>query len=350
MSSDASVAAVRVAERFCEKILPGVSRTFAISIRLLPGELGRAVLCAYLLCRIADTIEDEAGTAVAVKAGRFDHMLAAFESAGAADAFQDSVLTIVGDPAHVELVRHSALVFTLWRDLSPETRAPVRRWVEEMVRGMRKILLAHPAGIRLKTLAEYQEYCYYVAGTVGHMLTDLWRVHSSAINQKTYEALEKKARAFGEALQTVNILKDVAADAERENAIYVPDELLRAHGSSHATILDPAYETANHAALAALIELAWKNLDEARDYLLLVPRRAVSVRLFCILPLLYAYATLRDLTRSHAMLRRGGQVKIARAEVRSLMWAGMAGAGSNGLIGALVGRVRERPFVLPGFG
>src|SRR5262249_15596001 len=146
---------------------------------------------------------------------------------------------------------------------------------EEMVRGMRKVVLEHPQGIRLQTIDAYREYCYYVAGTVGYMLTDLWHEHSSAVNARVYEKLRKNARAFGEALQTVNILKDVAVDAVKENSIYVPEELLRASGSSHATILDPAYETANHAAITALITLAWKNLDEARDYLLDVPRRAL---------------------------------------------------------------------------
>ena len=47
------------AERFGREVLPAVSRTFALSIRVLPGTLGRAVLTAYLLCRIADTVEDD---------------------------------------------------------------------------------------------------------------------------------------------------------------------------------------------------------------------------------------------------------------------------------------------------
>ena len=52
-------ARLRYAEKFGRVVLPEVSRTFAISIRFLPGTLGRAVLTAYLLCRIADTIEDD---------------------------------------------------------------------------------------------------------------------------------------------------------------------------------------------------------------------------------------------------------------------------------------------------
>jgi farnesyl-diphosphate farnesyltransferase len=336
---------VRIAEAFCERILPAVSRTFAISIRLLPGELGRSVLCAYLLCRIADTVEDDRSLPAEAKARLLEQMLEGFDSEAQSAEFQAVAATLTGDTAHIELVRHSDDVFTLWRDLPAGSRVHVRRWVAEMAKGMRKIVLEYPSGVRLQTLDQYREYCYYVAGTVGYMLTDLWHEHSGAVNARVYETLKKDARAFGEALQTVNILKDVAVDAERENSIYVPEELLRAHGSSHATILDPAHETANHAAITSLITLAWKSLDDARDYLLHIPRRAVAVRLFCILPLLFAYATLRELTGSRAMLRRGGNVKISRREVRALIAAGMLAAPTNSGVSWLFGRVRRRPFV-----
>lgn len=338
---------LREAEQFSERILRGVSRTFEISIRLLPGELRRSVRCAYLLCRIADTVEDAAPFPADQKATLFDLMHRGFDGADAAERFRAALIGIPGDSAHVELAERADAVFAVWRSLAPRYQAPVRRWVGEMVIGMRRIVLEHPAGVRLRTMEEYHDYCYVVAGTVGHMLTELWRAHSPAIDADTYAALDARARAFGEALQTVNILKDVAVDAERENAIYVPDALLRAHGSSHDGILDPARETANHAALSVLIALAWKNLDTARDYLLHLPRRTLAARVFCALPLLYAYATLRDLTGSRAMLRPGGNVKIDRAEIRSLMMLGVVCAPSNAALAWLVGRVRRAPFVLP---
>lgn len=338
-----NTADLRDAERYCRDILPGVSRTFAISIKLLPGPLGRAVLSAYLLCRIADTVEDDQAMAPDDKAALLDALLAAFDDAAASEAYPAAAAAVQGDAPHVDLVRHTHLVFRIWRALPAASAVAVRRWVEEMGRGMRSFVLRYPHGIRIRTLEEYREYCYYVAGTVGYMLTDLWRANSAAITPRLYDALWAKARNFGEALQTVNILKDVAIDAERENSIYVPEELLRTHGSAHATLLDPAHETANHTALSELIALAWANLDAARDYLLLIPRRALPVRLFCILPLLFAYATLRDLTRSRAMLRPGGTVKISRREVRTLMIAGLAVAGSNAGVRWLVGRVRRAP-------
>src|ERR1700730_2043957 len=46
-------------EVFQDRILPHVSRTFALTIPQLPPGLRTAVTSAYLLCRIADTIEDE---------------------------------------------------------------------------------------------------------------------------------------------------------------------------------------------------------------------------------------------------------------------------------------------------
>jgi len=199
-------------------------------------------------------------------------------------------------------------------------------------------------GIRIQSLEEYREYCYYVAGTVGYMLTDLWHEHSSSIGTQRHALLRERCRAFAEALQTVNILKDVAVDAEQENAVYVPEELLEAHGSTQSRILAPELLTQNRAALAQLIQLAWHDLEEARIYLLDIPRRAVAIRLFCILPLLLAYATLRDLVQSSAMLQPGGSVKISRREVKSLLVTGAMLAMSNNGVRWLVSRVRRRRF------
>ena len=336
----------RDARRFCELILPAVSRTFALGIRVLSGTLGQAVLDAYLLCRIADTVEDAPGIDPDVKAALFDDFLLAFDHDEALIRFLQGVSTLPGERAHLMLTRNTDLVLQHFAMLPERTREVVKKWVAEMARGMRKFVLLYPNGIRIQTVEEYQEYCYYVAGTVGYMLTDLWYEHSSIINARRYEVLRERCRAFAEALQTVNILKDVAVDVEKENSIYIPEELLRAHGSSQNTILAPDLVSSNRAALTQLIQLAWRDLEEARNYLLLIPRRAVSIRLFCILPLLLAYATLRDLVESTAMLRSGGSVKISRREVKSLLMTGSMLVMSNWAVRRLVERVRRRAFEL----
>lgn len=324
--------------------MPSVSRTFALSIRFLPGLLGRAVAAAYLLCRIADTIEDDGSMTAERKAELFDAFRRALDDDAAAREFVALVRDVRGDAAHIDLIRHTDQACLLLRSLPAPTRAHVVRWVVEMVTGMKKFVGLYPNGIRIQTLAEYREYCYYVAGTVGCMLTALWREYTPSIGDREYAALWERCQKFGEALQTVNILKDIAWDAEHENAIYIPARALAEHGSGHDTLLDAAHMDGNKAAVASFIELAWKDLDEALEYLYRIPRRAIAIRAFCVLPLLYAYATLRDLSASRSMLRAGGSVKISRAEVRSLMVIGLAVVCSNGLLRLLVARVKERPF------
>ncbi|MCX5761532.1 MAG: squalene/phytoene synthase family protein [Gemmatimonadetes bacterium] len=335
---------VRDAERYAREVLPAVSRTFSLSVQVLPGALGRAVLCAYLLCRIADTVEDDGHASPERKAALLEEFLACLDSADAADAFPAQAADIQGDVAHVGLLRHTDLVCVLFRSLPPRSRDRVAHWVREMGHGMASFVLRHPQGLRIQTLEEYREYCYYVAGTVGCMVTELWREHGPALSPPRYEALWARCTQFGEALQTVNILKDIAVDAERENAIYVPEQMLVAHGSSQALLLDPERVTENRAAVGEFIALAWTDLDVAFEYLLLLPRRALAIRAFCVLPLLYAYATLRELTRTDAMLRPGGTVKISRREVKSLMIAGLGALASNALLRRLVAVVRVRPF------
>ena len=338
------------AERFGREILPAVSRTFALSIKLLPGTLGKAVLVSYLLCRIADTLEDEPALPAEAKAVLLDDLLACFDDAGAADAFPARVASLRGEPAHVRLTQHADLVFVEYRGLPTGTRAAVRQWVGEMIVGMRKFVLLYPHGIRIQHIEEYREYCYYVAGTVGYLLTDLWREHAPSIGQRRYEALRERCRAFAEALQTVNILKDVATDAERENSIYIPESLLQEHGSSHAGILAGRHLAGTQAALGTLVKLAWHDLEGARSYLLLIPRRAVAIRLFCGLPLLFAYATLRDLTRRPQALARREVVKISRREVKSLTLLGCLVILSNRGLAWLADRAMRRPVVLWGEG
>lgn len=334
------------AERFCQDILPQVSRTFALSIRFLPGNLGRAVLSSYLICRIADTVEDDPLASVDTKIKLLDQLLDCFDDPALADRYPEKVHNLAGETAHVDLVQHTDWVFTLFRTLPRRSQQRVRHWVSEMIRGMQKFVTLHPRGIRIQTLEEYKEYCYYVAGTVGYLLTDLWHEHSPSVGDEEYKLLLQRCAAFGEALQTVNILKDIAWDAEHENSIYIPEKALQAQGSSHLTLLSPGLLSSNHAAIKDLVELAWTDLEDALEYLISIPKAAVPIRIFCILPLLFAYATLRDVTQSTAMLESGGTVKISRAEVKSLMIMGPLAVLSNHSLRWLVDQVRQKPFLL----
>jgi len=332
------------ADRYTRALLPRVSRTFALGVQLLPPHLELPVRLGYLLCRIADTIEDDLALSAGRKAQLLDDFVRCFDDADGADAYGGAMVELTANADYLALVMATGEVFALYRRLDDATREILRHWILVMVEGMHSFVLAYPKGIRISNVSEFRRYCYYVAGTVGHLLTDLWQERSNAVDARVYARLREDCEAFGEALQVVNILKDVAWDAERENSIYVPADMLFAAGSSHAGILDASRRAENRAALEPLIQIAKHDIERSLCYIENIPRFAWRVRLFCILPILFAIATTREIEHSEAMLIPGGGVKISRAEVRNIIIAARTSTLSSRSLRWLVDRVRERPF------
>src|SRR5262245_45182347 len=156
---------------FCREMLPKVSRTFALCIRFLPANLDYAVLVAYLLCRVADTIEDS----VALKPADKDALLAHFRSCldeGGPDA-APLASAFAGSQAHDEgLAARAEAVLREFRRLPQAQRDAIRPWVKEMCAGMAEFARRGTGDTaRMEALASVEDldrYCYYVAGTVGH--------------------------------------------------------------------------------------------------------------------------------------------------------------------------------------
>jgi farnesyl-diphosphate farnesyltransferase len=332
------------ADRITRTLLPRVSRTFGLGIKLLPARLELPVRLAYLLCRIADTVEDDLSIDAPRKVQLLEEFATCFDDAELADTYGRTVSELTANDGCLALVTSSADVFALYRLLDPATQSILRRWICEMAGGMQAFIRRYPGGIRIADIAEFRYYCFYVAGTAGHLLTELWHQHSNSVDGRTYARLVKDCESFGEALQTVNILKDIAWDAERENAIYVPADLLGAAGSNHAGILDAGRRAENRAALEPLLVMAKDDLERALRYIENIPLSALRVRLFCVLPLLFAVATVREIEQSQAMLVPGGSVKISRAEVRNIMVAATTSTLTNASLRWLVARIRQRPF------
>lgn len=115
------------AAAFCREILPQVSRTFALSIRVLPGDLGNTVRTSYLLCRIADTIEDEPQLSAEQKAEWFDVLRACFDCPDAAAEFAERAPALTGDPATFALrvARTSSSRSTARCRTTPEVRSGI---------------------------------------------------------------------------------------------------------------------------------------------------------------------------------------------------------------------------------
>lgn len=301
---------------FCRAILPKVSRTFALGIRLLPAPLEEAVRTSYLLCRIADTIED----AAAFPADRKRALLERFRVCLDTPTEDRAALAVAFSQAASDeerLVRECDRVFRTFHALSVEERAAVRPWVQEMATGMAEF--AARRGTRegiaaLATVAELDRYCYYVAGTVGHLLTGLFRIHHRRMTAARYERLEALATSFGLGLQLTNIIKDVADD-RRRGWSFVPRDLCEVAGLSPDDLQDPSHGSEAHRVMEALIAKAKTHLRDALAYCTTLPTAAYRIRIFCLTSLYFAIRTLRVAERDPRLLDPTHKVKITRAEV-----------------------------------
>ncbi|MEP6886438.1 MAG: squalene/phytoene synthase family protein, partial [Gammaproteobacteria bacterium] len=197
-------------EVYQDQILPHVSRTFALTIPQLPEGLRTAVSCAYLLCRIADTIEDEPALSPPETLAflrRFSAVLAGEEvptvlARDIGPRLSDRTLATEHD-----LVLNMDRVIGVMRSLNEQQQAAIRRCVDLMCYGMPRFQFS----ASLKGLArstDLDDYCYYVAGVVGDMLTDLFCDHSPDIARHR-PALSAISASFAQGLQMTNILKDV---------------------------------------------------------------------------------------------------------------------------------------------
>ncbi|MGB9624533.1 MAG: squalene/phytoene synthase family protein, partial [Phycisphaerae bacterium] len=229
--------------QLCEQMLPGVSRTFAVLIPELPVPLREEVGCAYLLCRIADTVEDAEHVPIERRLRAFDALAAAFHEMPR-EARLGELASLTGgwalDADHRRLMDEAAAVFAAFDSFPEADRAVIRECVLEMIGGMRQTLCggASDGGpMSLGGMDDLERYCYYVAGVVGRMLTRLYWRHVYGGDAEPPPSLIEQGIEFGLGLQMTNVLKDQRADLSR-GVSYMPRDLAATLGVDADSLLD----------------------------------------------------------------------------------------------------------------
>jgi len=299
----------------CWAILPRVSRSFALVIRWLPRRLDDAVMVSYLICRIADTIEDSLRPLPEKR-----RLLAAF-----ADGLDSGRPEMPADGYPGEyrcLMSRTDEVLECYRSLPPAARDIIRARVREMCSGMSRW-----CDREIRTLSDQNDYCYYVAGLVGLMLTDLFLAYGH-VKERHHDQLRALAADFGLALQKVNILRDLRADL-LEGRCYWPSEILERHGLSPATVLIPGNVERALAAMKDLVEDHWAYLWKALRYLMQLPLGQLRLRIFCAIPLFMAESTVRFCEGNPAVFLGPRPVKIPGAQVRGIVMRALSLGSCN---------------------
>lgn len=319
---------VNAALAFQYAMLPGVSRTFALTIPQLPLGLRHVVANAYLLCRIADTIEDEASLPLDRKEHYQDLLAGVVAGRGSAEIFANEICPLLSHktlPAERDLVRNIGKVLQVTSGFSAGQRTAIERCITIMCRGMHRFQGA-ASRHGLRDMRALDDYCYHVAGVVGEMLTDLFCDYSPQIAARHTE-MRAFAVSFGQGLQMTNILKDVWDDLER-GVCWYPRSVFARHQFDLSTLSSEHHGRDFAAGLHELVTVAHGHLRNALAYTLLIPATEPGIRRFCSWAIGMAVLTLRKL-EEHPDFVSGSQVKISHSAVAWTMWLTRIGVRSD---------------------
>ncbi len=317
-SGDASV---------CWAELPKVSRSFALCIQVLPDPIREQIMVSYLLYRIIDTIEDS-DASIATKKEMFDLVLRLMnansfsekKTAAARDRLLDEIRAT---PEETGLLAELGAVLRVYFAQPREIRRAIARWGGVMADGMHEFLTRE-----ISTFRDQNKYSYYVAGVVGYLINDVL-YYNKVIDAKLRRRLRVHARNFGLALQKVNILRDVAKDL-REGRRYWPSHLIRRCGLTYEELCLPENRKK---ALHVLREYARESLGylhSAMFYVVSLPKKAVRVRMFCIIPLFMAIESFAKCNGNSEIFDAETRVKISRMKVYEIV-------AKSGLMGSFNG-------------
>jgi len=295
-----------------------VSRSFALVAPAVDEPLKDYLSIAYLVCRVVDNIED-CTMPFAWQQERFVEFAALLQDPTQAIPVlasweREKWPGLSKDEARMMSVADGQMLWQIYAQIPAQARASIARWALAMAKGMEQVINPDLTnfffsldGVRLPIKEDdYNRYCYYVAGTVGHMITELAITHYGLYGE-TAERLLINSEASGRALQKTNIVKDFAKDLQR-GVCFLPDEWL---------------QEVNHTPLAlAGAPVSWKEkvltnvlkeFENSVNYVLDLPLSAAGFRRASLLMMLPGYQTLLLAARNHQRLfTPAHEIKISR--------------------------------------
>lgn len=313
------------------QLLSEVSRSFYLTLRILPGAIRPQIGLAYLLARTADTVADTELVPVdrrlrALESFReriLGETRSALDLGELAKAAGNDHAAGPGLPSERVLLQRAEEACGLLTSLEAGDQARIREVLDIIVGGQMLDLrrfgnASEERIVALGTDEELDDYTYRVAGCVGEFWTRMCRTHVFPHAALDVERLLARGIRFGKGLQLVNILRDLPADL-RLGRCYLPAQRLAELGLSPAALLDPANEGKVRPLYNSWLDRAQDHLHEGWEYACSLPWRCARVRLACAWPALIGARTLGYL-RAGSILDPGRRIKVSRPEVKRILW------------------------------
>jgi farnesyl-diphosphate farnesyltransferase len=305
-------------------LLKATSRSFYLTLRVLPGAVRPQIGLAYLLARTADTIADTELVPLARRLDALQKLRKRILGSSAApldlSAFARPALR--DSPAERTLLEKVETSLALLQTLSPADRQLVRNVLATITSGQELDLWWFTGGTAQNVIAwkydvQLDDYTWRVAGCVGEFWTKMCRAHLLPHAKLDDTQWLADGVRFGKGLQLVNLLRDLPADLQKGRC-YLPAEKLAEIALAPADLLQPANEPKLRPLYNRYLDLAESYLAAGWTYTNTLPRGQVRVRLACAWPILIGVKTIRRL-RTDNVLDPQRRVKISRSEVRGIL-------------------------------
>lgn len=303
-------------------LLRNTSRSFYLTLRVLPGAIRPQIGLAYLLARTSDTIADTELVPVDQRLAALVAFRECLNSSAAAPPDFGELAAHQGSAAEKVLLENCRSSLGLLRALSAPDRDLVVWLLRVIVGGqeldLRRFGRANAKNIiALQHAGELDDYTYRVAGCVGEFWTRICRSHVFPKASLDDAVLLAEGVRFGKGLQLVNILRDLPADL-RHGRCYLPLDQLQARGLKPHDLLLPANEPQLRPLYDLYLDQAQAHLSTGWTYTNRWPRRRLRLRLACAWPLLIGAETI-SLLRRGSVLNADRRVKISRREVKRIL-------------------------------
>ncbi len=331
-------------------ILKQVSRSFYLTLNVLPQGVRDQMGLSYLFARAADTIADTELIDRELRLKYLNQFSAQFQTAEidwkAVQEIQTALIPHQRDSAESILLQRLEDCLKLYENFSAGDREQIQWLMEVLPDGMKMDLDRFPGEsathlTALSTLDELDRYTYYVAGCVGEFWTRMVCAHRPAMARWDVAEMSAIGVRFGKGLQLTNIVKDIARDLHNGRC-YVPESLLKEAGLKPADLLNEDSLPKFRPILDRLVRLAMEHLDQGWIYAMAIPRSEIRQRLACMWPILLAGETLKRVATAPDLLNPAVNVKAPRGVVYRVM-ALTVFTGASGHVGtAYWNRLRKQ--------
>jgi farnesyl-diphosphate farnesyltransferase len=308
-------------------LLKATSRSFYLTLRVLPARVRPQIGLAYLLARTTDTIADTEIIPLAQRLDTLNKLRERILGYTSRPLDLGELARQQGSPAEKMLLEKVEDALALLKTLSREDLSLVRDVLATIMGGQEMDLSRFAKASAKKIIApetavDLDDYTYRVAGCVGGFWTKLCRAHLFPKVKLDEEQFMVDGIRFGKGLQLVNILRDLPEDL-KNGRCYLPMDKLERAGLLPEALLSPDSEKKFRRLYNEYLDKAEAHLAAGWNYTNTVPFGQVRIRLACAWPVLIGVRTIEKLRAADVTSLRQ-RVKVSRGEVRGILFRSLA--------------------------